>query len=89
MWDKLAIRLGVTISQKDAYKRNNPHASDDAALASLQQWRDGKNDGYPATWEFLLGKVKEEYGINVANTLRGKIKIEKNWTQGVHMCLCM
>ena len=91
MWDKLAICLGVTIVQIHAYKANNPHNPNAAALAALQQWRDGRNAGYPTTWEFLLGKVKEAYGINVANELREKIRIEKNWTQGMHMlytCVC-
>ena len=92
VWDKLAIRLGVTIEQISANRRDNPHSPDVAALTSLQQWRDGKNTRYPATWEFLLGAVKEEKGINVADKLRGKIRMKKNWTQGVHMlcsCVCI
>ena len=62
------MALGVPVEQAKAYIVKT---SDTGGLDALCYWRNGRSgEEYPSTWKFLLDKIKETHGSNVAEKVK-------------------
>ena len=78
-WEKYAISLGLSIEKVKSCK--GLPQGDMGGLLALKHWRDGKcGSGYPGTWKFLIGVIKDCLGPNVAEDLKKKVIAKKMWT---------
>ena len=77
-WHNLAVNLGVSIGQVQAFK-SDPVMG---ALLALKYWRDGKcGEKFPSTWRFLLLKIETTFGGKVAKPLERKASGKPTWSQ--------
>ena len=84
LWATLAVRLGVPIRQVKALESQTM-----GNLMALGQWRDANAKDYPATWEFLLQQIGNEYGSVVAKKVKAQAERENKMSMGmskIHTC---
>ena len=79
LWYEYAISLGLSADMMKYYVEQPQEAL--RGLLALKYWRDGQcGSGYPATWKFLLGVIKDRLGSNVAQDLEELIITNDTWS---------
>jgi hypothetical protein len=80
LWATLAVRLGVPIRQVKALESQTM-----GNLMALGQWRDANAKDYPATWEFLLQQIGNEYGSVVAKKVKAQAERENKMSMEMNV----
>ena len=79
LWYDYAISLGLSADMMKYYVEQPQEAL--RGLLALKYWRDGQcGSGYPTTWKFLLGVIKDRLGSNVAKDLEELIITNDTWS---------